>query len=156
MSKSDIPDSTHPPPTGSLETNLGQSPISNSDPPSGMSSTAVPAEEKKIEDTSRSDTEGNSVDKAAAVVAGRSPSSSSLVSLEGGGGGVTGLDAVPPVPPPGEDASTEEIQSYEMYLKENEKIDKECRAAKRVFEQRIQKHKIIQVYYFVSSSSVTR
>jgi hypothetical protein len=72
---------------------------------------------------------------------------SSLVSMDIGA--VTSSlaldDAVCAVQPPGEDASPEEIMDYQEYLKENEKIDKESRAAKRVFEQRIQKHKIIQV-----------
>lgn len=74
-----------------------------------------------------------------------SVSTTSLVSMDVNAV-ASGLDeAAIIIRPPGEDASPEEIIDYEEYLKENEKIDKECRAAKRVFEQRIQKHKIIQV-----------
>lgn len=49
------------------------------------------------------------------------------------------------IPRPDSDATTEELTDFTELLREIEKIDKECRAAKRVFEQRIQKHKITQV-----------
>jgi hypothetical protein len=49
------------------------------------------------------------------------------------------------IPKPDSDASPEELADFTELLRELEKIDKECRAARRVFEQRIQKHKIIQV-----------
>jgi len=48
------------------------------------------------------------------------------------------------VPVPGDDASPVALANYQAYLKEIEAIEKESRAARRVFEQRIQKHKIIQ------------
>ena len=48
------------------------------------------------------------------------------------------------LPPPGDNATVEELANYEKYLKDVEAIDKESRAARRAFEQRIQKHKIIQ------------
>jgi hypothetical protein len=46
---------------------------------------------------------------------------------------------------PDEDALPEELADYHIYVKEIEAIEKESRAARRVFEQRIQKHKIIQM-----------
>lgn len=49
------------------------------------------------------------------------------------------------IPKPGTDASPEELADFTELLRELEKIDKDCRAAKRVFEQRIQKHKLILV-----------
>jgi hypothetical protein len=49
------------------------------------------------------------------------------------------------IPKPDSDASPEELSDFAELLRELEKIEKECRAARRVFEQRIQKHKIIQV-----------
>lgn len=54
------------------------------------------------------------------------------------------------IPRPDSDASPEELSDFAELLREIEKIDKECRAARRVFEQRIQKHKIIQVQIPVS------
>ena len=42
-------------------------------------------------------------------------------------------------------ALVENAEVMEMLTKEKEKIEKESRAARRAFEQRIQKHKIIQV-----------
>lgn len=48
---------------------------------------------------------------------------------------------------PDDDATAEELSDFTELLREIEKIDKECRAAKRVFEQRIQKHKITQVNF---------
>lgn len=42
-------------------------------------------------------------------------------------------------------ALVENAEAMEMLTKEKEKIEKESRAARRAFEQRIQKHKIIQV-----------
>lgn len=52
------------------------------------------------------------------------------------------------IPRPDADASPEELADFTELLREIEKIDKECRAAKRVFEQRIQKHKITQVIFY--------
>lgn len=49
------------------------------------------------------------------------------------------------IPRPDSDATPEELADFAELLREIEKIDKDCRAARRVFEQRIQKHKIIQV-----------
>ena len=48
------------------------------------------------------------------------------------------------VPLPDEDASATEVADYHAYLKEMEAIEKESQPARRVFEKRIQKHKIIQ------------
>jgi hypothetical protein len=59
------------------------------------------------------------------------------------------------IPRPDSDATPEELVDFTELLRELEKIDKECRAARRVFEQRIQKHKIIQVTSLLLSSSPT-
>jgi hypothetical protein len=48
------------------------------------------------------------------------------------------------VPPPSEDAAEGQAQDYTELLKATEKVEKDSRAARRVFEQRINKHKEIQ------------
>mmetsp|Transcript_149 Transcript_149/g.263 ORF Transcript_149/g.263 Transcript_149/m.263 type:complete len:1094 (+) Transcript_149:111-3392(+) len=90
---------------------------------------------------------GSPLDRSEHNTITQSTSNNSLSSLDTGGhrgGACDMLEPIPEVPPPGEDASEAEVQDYAEYLKETEKIAKECRAAKRVFEQRIHKHKVIQ------------
>ena len=52
------------------------------------------------------------------------------------------------IPKPDSDASPEQLEDFAELVREIEKIDKESRASKRVFVQRIQKHKSTQVLKF--------
>ena len=54
----------------------------------------------------------------------------------------------PPLPPSIEAETEAEARDDVDMLKEVEKMDKESRAARRAFEQRIQKHKLIQVRHY--------
>ena len=161
---------TEPPPAPSKDLTMPPAPAPTAEPVDSLVTTkddavSVDAESvgnaekhtQKSADSSHipSESQGLSsrVDPTASVsVIGRSQSSSSLASQDGGGGISSAHAGVEDsstssqtLRPPAEDASPQEVLDYEEYLKETEKIDKECRAARRVFEQRIQKHKIIQV-----------